>query len=95
MALGTARWGTEDGKCTVHRKWMTAPADVNTLPRGTNEKVGKNYRYQEAALQIGTDALVYATANEQRGGASEAQSHHRQSGQFLVGLCSACPTLLV
>ncbi len=51
MALGAARWITKDGKRTMYRDWMTDPADVNTLLKWTNEKLGISYRSQEADFE--------------------------------------------
>jgi len=48
MAMGPIRWITRNGKRVQHRDWMTDPADVNTLLRWTNEKLGINYRAIDA-----------------------------------------------
>jgi len=44
MALGSVRWITRDGKRIKYRDWMTDPADVDTLLKWTNSKLGINYR---------------------------------------------------
>jgi hypothetical protein len=51
MAMGAARWVTKDGKRTMYRDWMTDPADVNTLLKWTNEKLGISYRSTEADFE--------------------------------------------
>ena len=48
MAMGPIRWVTRDGKRVKHRDWMTDPADVSTLLREINQKLGINYRSIEA-----------------------------------------------
>lgn len=48
MAMGPIRWITRDGKRTMHRDWMTDPADVDTLLKWTNQKLGITYRAMEA-----------------------------------------------
>ncbi len=48
MAMGPIRWITRNGKRVQHRDWMTDPADINTLLRWTNQKLGINYRSIEA-----------------------------------------------
>jgi hypothetical protein len=48
MAMGPIRWITRDGKRTMHRDWMTDPADVNTLLEWTNDKLRINYRAVES-----------------------------------------------
>lgn len=47
MALGAERWITREGKRVKYRDWMTDPADVSTLLRWTNDKLGINYRSVE------------------------------------------------
>lgn len=49
-ALGDPRWITRDGKRVMYRDWMTDPADVNTLLKWTNQKLGINYRSVECNL---------------------------------------------
>jgi hypothetical protein len=44
MSMGPVRWIERDGKRQMYRDWMTDPADVNTLLKWTNEKLGINYR---------------------------------------------------
>jgi len=48
MAMGPIKWITQDGKRVKARDWMTDPADVDTLLKWTNEKLGVNYRSIEA-----------------------------------------------
>jgi hypothetical protein len=48
MSMGPIRWITRDGKRMQYRDWMTDPADVNTLLKWTNEKLGIQYRSIEA-----------------------------------------------
>jgi hypothetical protein len=48
MGMGPVRWVTRDGKRTMYRDWMTDPADINTLLKWTNEKLGINYGSIEA-----------------------------------------------
>ncbi len=44
MAMGPTRWVTREGKRVMYRDWMTDPADISTLLKWTNEKLGINYR---------------------------------------------------
>ncbi len=48
MAMGPIRGITRNGKRVPQRDWMTDPADVNTLLRWTNQKLGINYRSIES-----------------------------------------------
>ncbi len=50
VALGIPRWVTRDGKRTMYRDWMTDPADVDTLLKWTNQKLGIHYRSIETDL---------------------------------------------
>ncbi len=50
VALGVPRWVTRDGKRTMYRDWMTDPADVDTLLKWTNQKLGIHYRSIETDL---------------------------------------------
>ncbi len=43
-ALGEPRWITRDGKRIMYRDWMTDPADIDTLLKWTNQKLGIHYR---------------------------------------------------
>ncbi|MFQ5577878.1 MAG: hypothetical protein ACE5G8_12920, partial [Anaerolineae bacterium] len=47
-AMGAVRWITRDGKRVKYRDWLTDPADVNTLLRWTNDKLGIHYRSVES-----------------------------------------------
>ena len=47
-AMGPVRWITRDNKRVQYRDWMTDPADVDTLLKWTNEKLGIHYRATEA-----------------------------------------------
>lgn len=49
-ALGAPRWITRDGKRTMYRDWMTDPADIDTLLKWTNQKLGIHYRSIETDL---------------------------------------------
>ncbi len=49
-ALGVPRWLTRDGKRIMYRDWMTDPADIDTLLKWTNEKLGISYRSIETDL---------------------------------------------
>ena len=48
MSMGPVRWVTREGKRVMYRDWMTDPADINTLLKWTNEKLGINYRAVES-----------------------------------------------
>ncbi len=48
MALGKTRFQTVNGKRVAYRDWMTDPADIDTLLRWLNQKLGINYRPIEA-----------------------------------------------
>jgi len=50
VALGVPKWITRDGKRTMYRDWMTDPADVDTLLKWTNQKLGIHYRSIETDL---------------------------------------------
>jgi len=47
MALGETRFRTVDGKRVAYRDWMTDPADIDSLLRWLNEKLGIQYRAVE------------------------------------------------
>ncbi len=49
-ALGVPRWLTREGKRIMYRDWMTDPADIDTLLKWTNEKLGISYRSIETDL---------------------------------------------
>lgn len=48
MAMGPTRWVTREGKRVMYRDWMTDPADISTLLKWTNEKLGISYRAVES-----------------------------------------------
>ncbi len=48
MSMGPVRWITREGKRIKYRDWMTDPADVGTLLKWTNQKLGINYRAVES-----------------------------------------------
>jgi len=48
MGMGPVRWIERDGKRVMYRDWMTDPADISTLLKWTNEKLGINYRSMES-----------------------------------------------
>jgi hypothetical protein len=48
MSMGPVRWQVKDGKRVQYRDWMTDPADVKTLLTWTAERLGINYRSDEA-----------------------------------------------
>ena len=50
VALGAPRWITRDGQRVMYRDWMTDPADIDTLLKWTNQKLGIFYRSIEADL---------------------------------------------
>lgn len=47
MALGETRFRTVDGKRVAYRDWMTDPADVDSLLKWLNERLGIQYRAVE------------------------------------------------
>jgi len=44
MNLGTVKWQTVDGKRVATNDWMTDPADINSLLKWTNTKLGVHYK---------------------------------------------------
>ncbi len=48
--LAEPKWITRDGKRTMYRDWKTDPADIDTLLKWTNQKIGIYYRSIETDL---------------------------------------------